>query len=65
MGETSRDEVIAKSRQGSLLRAGIQGPINVGAPADGGPSPAELGARGPHEVAVRLIEDHQHRPVRP
>ncbi|MEU6681735.1 isocitrate lyase/phosphoenolpyruvate mutase family protein [Streptomyces sp. NPDC046832] len=29
-----------------LLRAGIRGPINVGAPADGGPSPAELGARG-------------------
>ncbi|MFJ4080049.1 isocitrate lyase/phosphoenolpyruvate mutase family protein [Streptomyces iakyrus] len=29
-----------------LLRAGIQGPINAGAPVDGGPSPAELGARG-------------------
>ncbi|AMW12454.1 carboxyvinyl-carboxyphosphonate phosphorylmutase [Streptomyces qaidamensis] len=29
-----------------LLRAGIQGPVNVGAPVDGGPSPAELGARG-------------------
>ncbi|MEU1313716.1 isocitrate lyase/PEP mutase family protein [Streptomyces tibetensis] len=29
-----------------LLRAGIQGPINAWAPADGGPSPAELGARG-------------------
>ncbi|MEU6176710.1 isocitrate lyase/PEP mutase family protein [Streptomyces coeruleorubidus] len=29
-----------------LLRAGIQGPINVGAPTEGGPTPAELGARG-------------------
>ncbi|GAP49212.1 isocitrate lyase/PEP mutase family protein [Streptomyces azureus] len=29
-----------------LLRAGIQGPINVGAPVGEGPSPAELGARG-------------------
>ncbi len=29
-----------------LLRAGIRGPVNVGAPADGGPTPAELGARG-------------------
>ncbi|CAL9300276.1 isocitrate lyase/PEP mutase family protein [Streptomyces sp. SudanB52_2052] len=29
-----------------LLRAGIQGPINVGAGTDEGPSPAELGARG-------------------
>ncbi|MEU7717645.1 isocitrate lyase/PEP mutase family protein [Streptomyces tibetensis] len=29
-----------------LLRAGIQGPVNAWAPADGGPSPAELGARG-------------------
>ncbi|MBR8643398.1 isocitrate lyase/phosphoenolpyruvate mutase family protein [Streptomyces tuirus] len=29
-----------------LLRAGIQGPINVGALTDEGPSPAELGARG-------------------
>ncbi|MEG8276936.1 isocitrate lyase/PEP mutase family protein [Streptomyces sp. AHA2] len=29
-----------------LLRAGIQGPINVGAAVDEGPSPAELGARG-------------------
>ena len=29
-----------------LLRAGIQGPINVGALTDEGPSPAELGERG-------------------
>ncbi|CAM5495099.1 isocitrate lyase/PEP mutase family protein [Streptomyces purpurascens] len=29
-----------------LLRAGIQGPVNVGALTDEGPSPAELGARG-------------------
>ncbi|MGR4854256.1 isocitrate lyase/PEP mutase family protein [Streptomyces sp. LARHCF252] len=29
-----------------LLRARIQGPINVGALTDEGPSPAELGARG-------------------
>ncbi|GGT86208.1 isocitrate lyase/PEP mutase family protein [Streptomyces coeruleorubidus] len=29
-----------------LLRAGIQGPINVGAPVGEGPTPAELGARG-------------------
>ncbi|MZF87720.1 isocitrate lyase/phosphoenolpyruvate mutase family protein [Streptomyces sp. SID5643] len=29
-----------------LLRAGIQGPINVGALSDEGPSPAELGERG-------------------
>ena len=29
-----------------LLRAGIRGPINVGAPTEGGPTPAELGARG-------------------
>ncbi|MFF8232920.1 isocitrate lyase/PEP mutase family protein [Streptomyces caelestis] len=29
-----------------LLRAGIQGPINVGAPTEDGPTPAELGARG-------------------
>ncbi|MER7401974.1 isocitrate lyase/phosphoenolpyruvate mutase family protein [Streptomyces sp. NPDC000070] len=29
-----------------LLRAGIEGPINVGAPTEGGPTPAELGARG-------------------
>ncbi|MFF7792085.1 isocitrate lyase/phosphoenolpyruvate mutase family protein [Streptomyces sp. NPDC007991] len=29
-----------------LLRAGIQGPINIGAVPGEGPSPAELGARG-------------------
>ncbi|PNG18701.1 isocitrate lyase/PEP mutase family protein [Streptomyces cahuitamycinicus] len=29
-----------------LLRAGIQGPVNMGAPTEGGPTPAELGARG-------------------
>ncbi|MGX1561758.1 isocitrate lyase/PEP mutase family protein [Streptomyces sp. NPDC055506] len=29
-----------------LLRSGIQGPVNVGALIDEGPSPAELGARG-------------------
>ncbi|MFC9130899.1 isocitrate lyase/phosphoenolpyruvate mutase family protein [Streptomyces sp. NPDC057099] len=29
-----------------LLRAGTQGPINIGAQTDEGPSPAELGARG-------------------
>ncbi|MFI8894644.1 isocitrate lyase/phosphoenolpyruvate mutase family protein [Streptomyces paradoxus] len=29
-----------------LLRAGIQGPLNVGALTDEGPSPAELGERG-------------------
>ncbi|MGI5428131.1 isocitrate lyase/PEP mutase family protein [Streptomyces sp. CA-179760] len=29
-----------------LLRAGIQGPVNVGADPGEGPSPAELGARG-------------------
>ncbi|MFF5963890.1 isocitrate lyase/phosphoenolpyruvate mutase family protein [Streptomyces collinus] len=29
-----------------LLRAGIRGPVNVGAAVDGGPSPAELGALG-------------------
>ncbi|MET7696151.1 isocitrate lyase/phosphoenolpyruvate mutase family protein [Streptomyces sp. NPDC005485] len=29
-----------------LLRSGIQGPVNVFATLDGGPSPAELGGRG-------------------
>ncbi|MEV2216204.1 isocitrate lyase/phosphoenolpyruvate mutase family protein [Streptomyces sp. NPDC050997] len=33
-----------------LLRAGIQGPINVGAEIGEGPSPAELGARGATRV---------------
>ncbi len=33
-----------------LLRAGIQGPVNVGAQVGKGPSPAELGARGATRV---------------
>ncbi|MFF7374060.1 isocitrate lyase/phosphoenolpyruvate mutase family protein [Streptomyces massasporeus] len=33
-----------------LLRAGIQGPINVGALTDEGPSPAELGERGADRI---------------
>ncbi|MFF0158883.1 isocitrate lyase/phosphoenolpyruvate mutase family protein [Streptomyces sp. NPDC005263] len=33
-----------------LLRAGIQGPVNVGAQIGEGPSPAELGARGATRV---------------
>lgn len=55
-----------------LLRAGIQGPVNVGALTDEGPSPAELGARGATRItfgpglqrrAARALREIAMRPA--